>query len=471
MTLIIHPQSPDMGNVDREMSRLDARFDELWPILRSITGPGFRESLDILQQDIPLTVESVPSGTNIFDWEIPPEWRIREARLTGPDGELYADFDETNLAVLNYSAPVDEKLSLDELKSHLYTDPDVPEATPYVTSYYERNWGFCIPHERFETLPKGEYHAYIDSEFVQGDLTYGHTTLEGESDREILLSTYLCHPMLANNELSGPLVLTSLYNRLSNWDHRKFTYRFVIVPETIGALTYLSAYGQHLREKLVGGFVLTCLGGPEDHISYKQTRREDSLLDNIVRHVGEYTDSNINFRQYDQRGSDERQYCSPGFNLPVGQFARTIYSEYSAYHNSNDTKEFMGIEPLIDSSEFIERVIYNLEYGGYYLNQNPYGEPMMSKRNLYPTVNDPKRRSKDEETTDNDDYKEGDLIQDMMRVLGYSDGSHSITWIANRYGTSVEKLSIVIDRLCDVSLLKAAKHTPEYNNLFNQRSR
>jgi aminopeptidase-like protein len=450
------------------MRRIDSRFDELWTIPRSITGPGFQKSLEILQKDIPLTIESVPSGTKIFDWKIPPEWRIREARLTGPDGELYADFDETNLAVLNYSESIDKRISLGDLKPHLYTDPDVPEATPYVTSYYERNWGFCLPHERFETLPDGEYHAYIDSEFVQGNLTYGHTTCKGESNREILLSTYLCHPMLANNELSGPLVLTSLYNKISNWDHRKFTYRFVVVPETIGALTYLAEHGQELRERLVGGLVLTCLGGPEDHLSYKQTRREDSLLDNLVRHVGEYTDQEFQFRQYDQRGSDERQYCSPGFNLPVGQFARTIYGEYPAYHNSNDTKEFMRIESLIESAQSIERVLHNLEYGGYYLNQKPYGEPMMSKRNLYPTVNSPERRSGGEEMGNMYDYEDGDYIQDMMRVLSYSDGSHSITWIANRYGLSVERLALVIDQLCDVSLLKPVEYTPEYDGSFDR---
>jgi len=424
--------------------------------------------LDILRKDIPLTVESVPSRANIFDWKIPPEWRIREARLTGPGGELYADFDETNLAVVNYSAPIDEKFPLEDLKPHLYTDPDVPEATPYVTSYYERNWGFCLPHERYETLPEGEYHAYIDSEFVHGNLTYGHATLPGESDREILLSTYLCHPMLANNELSGPLVLTSLYNRLSNWDHRKFTYRFVVVPETIGALTYLSEHGHDLREKLVGGLVLTCLGGPEDHLSYKLTRREDALLDDVVRHVEGYSDQEIQFRQYDQSGSDERQYCSPGFDLPVGQFARTIYGEYPAYHNSNDTKEFMGIEPLIESAQSIERVLHNLEYGGYYLNQKPYGEPMMSKRNLYPTVNSPESRSEGDKMGDTYDYEDGDYIQDMMRVLSYSDGSHSVAWIANRYEIPVERLTLVIDQLCDASLLKPVEYTPEYDSPFDQ---
>jgi len=459
-----------MDTWSSERSRLEARLNELWPILRSIAGPGFRESLDILREDVPLTVESVPSGTTVFDWQIPPEWQIREARLTGPDGEVYADLDETNVAVVNYSAPIDRTLPLEELKPHLYTDPDLPDATPYVTSYYERNWGFCIPHEQYEALPQGNYHAYIDSEFVRGELTYGHTKLEGRSDREILLSTYLCHPMLANNELSGPLVLTSLYNRLSTRD-RKFTYRFVVVPETIGALTYLSRYGRELQNKLVGGLVLTCLGGPETNLSYKQTKRGDSLLDEVVQHVGSYPDQTFRIRQYDQTGSDERQYCSPGFNLPVGQFARTVYGQYPEYHTSNDDRDFMGIDPLIKSVESIERVLYNLEYGGYYRNLKPYGEPMMSKRDLYPAVNSPNKRSSSSNTNDNEtescEFKDGEYIQNMMRVLGYSDGDHTVTWIADRYEVTVEELSTAIDSLRDASLLKPVEYTPTYNSMFD----
>lgn len=451
--------------VDREgeLSRLDSRFDELWPIPRSITGPGFRESLNVLRQDVPLEVESVPSGTEVFDWTIPPEWRIREARLTGPDGEVYASFDESNLAVMNYSEPVDEVLSLDELDSHLHTLPRLPDAIPYVTSYYERNWGFCLPHSRYESLPDGEYHAYIDSEFVEGELNYGHATLEGRSDREVLLSTYLCHPSLANNELSGPLVLSSLYNRIAEWDRRKFTYRFVVVPETIGSLAYLSRYGRQLRRNLVGGLVLTCLGGPKDELSYKSTRRGDALVDDTVRHLDGSTDCEFRFRKFDTTGSDERQYCSPGFDLPVGQFARTVYDEYEGYHNSRDTKEFMGIASLAESADALERVLRTFEYAGYYVTQNPYGEPMMSKRDLYGTVNDPSDWGND------DRYADGnrDFVRDMMRVLAYADGTHSVVEIAEQYGVSVETLMPVVEQLCDVELLEPSGHVPESPERFD----
>ena len=458
---------------EKERARLESRFDELWPITRSITGPGFRQSLEIFQQDIPLQSESVPSGTEVLDWQVPPEWRIYEAQLTGPDGQVYADFEETNLAIMNYSEPVDKHMSLEELDTHLYTLPELPDATPYVTSYYERNWGFCLPHNVYESLPEGEYHAHIDSEFVDGELTYGHTVLEGESDYEVLLSTYLCHPSLANNELSGPLVLSSLYNCIKSWGKRKFNYRFVVVPETIGSLAYLSNYGDHLKEHLVGGLVLTCLGGPRDELSYKMTRREDTLIDKLTHHLNNHTDTSFRFRQFGPTdgGSDERQYCSPGFDLPVGQFARTVYGNYDGYHNSKDTKDFMGIDPLIESTKTINSVLESFEYAGYYLNQEPFGEPMMSKRDLYRTVNNPSDWfSDDDEESGEELISESELFNRMMITLQYSDGNHSALEIAERYGVSIGELAPAIDQLCETDLLEPDIRSPEYNNYFDTSS-
>jgi aminopeptidase-like protein len=434
--------------LDNELERLELRFNQLWPVNRSITGPGFRESLEILQHDIPLNIQSVNSGVQVFDWQIPPDWRIHEAELTGPDGEVYASLNESNLSVVNYSEPVDQRLTLDQLDQHLYTLPEQPEATPYVTSYYERNWGFCIPHSVYNSLPKGEYHAYIDSELDDnGELNYGHTILEGKSDREVLLSTYLCHPSLANNELSGPLVMTSLYNRISSWDNRKFTYRFVVVPETIGSVAYLSKYGRKLKENLLAGVVLTCLGGPKENLSYKKTRREDALIDKVVKHYNKHMDSNFRFRPFDVGGSDERQYCSPGFNLPVGQFARTVSNEYEEYHTSMDNKEFLQIDSLIRSANEIERVLRTIEYAGYYVNQSPYGEPMMSKRGIYHKINTPKDGKKD-------------LVKIMMRILNYSDGSHSIVDIAENFDMAVDEMQVAINKLCDNGLLEAKEYIP-----------
>jgi Uncharacterized protein conserved in bacteria with an aminopeptidase-like domain len=234
-------ETPSGSQIDESV--MEALFDELFPICRSITGPGLRRSLAIFGRYMPLKIEGVPSGSQVFDWTVPPEWRIRSARLTGPDGHAVADLAESNLSVINYSEPVDAWLSLGELREHLHTLPSLPAAIPYVTSYYKRRWGFCLPHARLQGLPEGTYHARIDSEFVQGAVDFGQCVLPGESDAEIVLSSYLCHPSLANNELSGPLALLAVYDRLSRWPRRRFTYRFILNPETIGSLCYLSLMG------------------------------------------------------------------------------------------------------------------------------------------------------------------------------------------------------------------------------------
>lgn len=427
-----------------DADRLETVFDDLYPICRSITGPGLRESLRYLGNHLDLDLESVPSGTRVFDWEIPKEWRINEAYLEDPVGNVVADFEETNLSVVNYSAPVDREVPLDELSPHLYSDPDLPEATPYVTSYYERNWGFCLPHERRTELASGEYHAYIDSEFVEGELTYGHTTLDGESDEEVLLGSYLCHPSMANNELSGPLVLLLLYERLRSWEHRHYTYRFVLAPETIGSLTYLSRYGDELDRRLVAGFVLTCLGGPRESLRYKTTRQETALVDDLVRHVRDYGDVDVDVRPFTPTtGSDERQYCSPGFDLPVGQLARTPYGEYPEYHTSADDKSFMGIEPLIRSADAIEQILEAFELEGRYLNTQPHGEPMLSKRDLYPSVNSEQTRA-----------DRANFVDDVMWLLNYSDGEHSLVDVAERIDRSVTTLEPAVTRLRDEGLLE-----------------
>lgn len=444
-----------MGNFrDRtsELEMLDCLFDELFPLMRSITGPALRESLEILQEEIPLEIRSVASGTEIFDWEIPPEWRIREAYLIGPDGKRYADLEKSNLSVVNYSSPVDEHLPLSELKSHLHTNSAVPDAIPYVTSYYERTWGFCLPYDTYKSLPEGEYHAYIDSEFIDGELTYGHTIVEGESDEEVLLSSYLCHPSMANNELSGPLVLTALYNRLKDWRENHYTYRFVLAPETIGSLAYLSEYGHHLQEHLISGAVLTCLGGPKDRVSFQQSRRGDSLLDKTVSNHQKYGAEKLEIRPFTPvGGSDERQYCSPGFDLPVGQFARTVYGQYDAYHSSNDDKEFMGVTKLTESTDTVERILQSLEYAGSFINTNPFGEPMLSKHDLYPSTNSP------ETWDDSSDDIRGDerrFLNAVLQVLNYSDGQRALVDIASKYEKSVADLIPVIEVLQSKGLIR-----------------
>lgn len=440
-----------------DVELVESLFDRLLPLCRSITGAGFRQSLEVLREVLPLEVQRIASGTPLFDWTAPREWVIRDARLTGEDGRLVASFRETNLAVVSYSIPVDRWLTLAELTPHLHTLPELPEATPYVTSYYREDWGFCIPHRVFASLPEQRYHAWIDSELIEGELNFGELVLPGRSSREILLSSYLCHPSLANNELSGPLVLALLYQKLCRWPRRRYTYRFLLNPETIGSLAFLSRRGQHLREHLAAGLVLTCLGGPNPRLSFKRPRREGTILDEVIDNLRQTGTLDLAIREFTPTsGSDERQFCSPGFDLPVGQIARTVYGEYPGYHNSLDDKQFMGIAPLLRSADEIELLLRGLECGGYFRNLSPEGEPQLGRRGLYPSLNSDQTRR----TASSDDVLDGrQLLDALLMLLSYSDGRHSAAWIASRLGQPVVRLSAAIDRLEEEGLL-ALEETP-----------
>ena len=426
-------------------------FDRLFPICRSIAGPGLRESLEILAEHCPFEFQSVPSGSRVFDWTVPPEWHIKAAKLTGPDGKVYADFNHSNLSVMSFSEPVDRRLTLDELRLHLHSIPKLPEATPYVTSYYKKDWGFCLPHSDVESLPDGEYHAYIDSSFVEGELVFADCIIPGESEDEVLLSTYLCHPSLANNELGGPLALLSLYHRIARWPRRRFTYRFVVNPETIGSLAYLSVKGEHLRRRLVAGLILTCLGGPMQSLSYKTTRRQNALIDQVVKHMKFMDQLDVMVRPFTPTsGSDERQYCSPGFNLPVGQIARTVYGQYAGYHNSLDTKEFMDLRQIVRSADAIEKLLKTLEYAGKFENQEPYGEPQLGRRNLYPHINSEETRGNSTDTQVDSRM----TLNWILNILSYSDSHQTMIDIAERCGCAVTDLIPIIDKLESEKLLR-----------------
>jgi len=434
----------------REYAEMDALFDRLFPICRSITGPGLRETLSILGEYLPLDLFGVPSGTQVFDWTIPLEWRIREAWLAGPDGRKIVDFADHNLHVVNYSAPIDRKLPLEELKPHLHSIPHLPGAIPYVTSYYKERWGFCLPHAVLEKLEPGEYHAYIDSEFVSGELNYAHAVLPGKSEREILISTYVCHPSLANNELSGPLVAAFLYRRLAAWPSREFTYRFVFVPETIGSIAYLSRFGDTLRERVYAGLVLTCLGGPHP-LSYKMSRRGDAPIDKTVAKLFRSGEISGEIRPFTPAyGSDERQYCSPGFNLPVGQLARSVYGTYEGYHNSLDDKSFMTIEALVRSLDETEKILRALELDGYYRNRYPYGEIKLDKHGLYPDMNAPSTAG-----LSGNDLRDNRLrLNRILHVLNYSDGTYSLADIADKCGCGLLELEEIVAILKDKGVLE-----------------
>jgi aminopeptidase-like protein len=426
---------------------VDQLFDELFPIFRSITGPGYRRSMEIFRRYMPLETERVPSGTEVFDWTAPPEWRLYSARLTGPDGTVLADVGRSNLMVVNYSEAIDHRLSLQELRPHLHGAPALPEAIPYVTSYYKRRWGFCLPQTEIDRLQEGTYHAHIDAEFMQGFVEFGHCTLPGENDAEIVLSSYLCHPSLANNELSGPLALLLLYDRIARWPRRKYTYRFILNPETIGSICYLHRHGEHLRRKMVAGMVLTCLGGPRESLSYQLSRRSNSLLDLTVLDVAGEGRIPLDIRAFDPAdGSDERQYCSPGFNLPMGQMARTVYGRYPEYHTSFDDKAFMDIDVVHRSAEQIETILRRAEISGAYRNLKPFCEPQLGKVNLMPSINSPGTKDSDERRA----------ARSIMAILNFSDGGTTMIEIARRCGFTVMDLEPSIAELERAGLLTLA---------------
>lgn len=433
-----------------EIKQMDDLFDRLFPIMRSITGEGVRETIRILQEYIPIEMEGIKTGTEVFDWEIPKEWVIREAWIKDEHGNTIIDIKDLNLHVVNYSEPIDAWLTLDEMKPHIHTIAHLPDAVPYVISYYKERWGFCMSQKQLDTLPDGKYHVYIDSEKIDGELNFAQCILPGKSKKEVLISTYICHPSMANNELSGPIVAAFLYNRLKQWENRELTYRFVFVPETIGSIAFLSKYGKDLKENIYSGAVLTCLGGKDNSLSYKQARNNKSPLNNLINFFNEKENFEMLVRPFTPlNGSDERQYCSPGFNLPVGQFSKMIYGRYAGYHNSLDTKESMTIEALFDSVNVIEKILKLQELNGYYINLKPFGEPKLDKYDLYPDINAPMLRSRSTNTK----LDNRQQLNQILTLLNYSDGEHQLSDLVKTMPYAFEDYEVSIESLKEHLLL------------------
>ncbi|WP_019153814.1 DUF4910 domain-containing protein [Robertmurraya massiliosenegalensis] len=437
--------------MSNELNQMDELFDRLFPILRSITGEGVRQTIRILQEYIPVKMEAVPTGTQVFDWEIPREWIIREAWIKDSKGNEIINISNSNLHVVNYSEAIDAKIPLEELKQHVYTVPHLPNAIPYVISYYKERWGFCMSQAQLDSLEEDEYHVYIDSEKIDGELNFAQVVLPGKSKKEVLISSYICHPSMANNELSGPIVATFLYNRLKKWENREFTYRFVFHPETIGSIAYLAQYGQYLKDNIHSGIVLTCLGGVDQPLSYKMSRNQQAPLNHLIEHLVNREKRNMTVRPFTPLyGSDERQYCSPGFNLPVGQFSRMIYGQYPGYHNSLDTKDSMTIEALLKSVDEIEEILKLQELNGYYRNLKPFGEPKLSKYDLYPDLNAPGVWGKSNNTIiDNRQH-----LNQVLMLLNYSDGEQTLVDIASNLQYPLVDFEASIVKLKEVGLLE-----------------
>jgi aminopeptidase-like protein len=418
---------------------MESYFDRLWPVCRSITGEGLRESFRILQEIIPLNLHEVKTGTPVFDWTVPDEWNIRDAFIITPEGKKIADFKVNNLHVVNYSEPVEAEMSFDELNQNLHYKKELPDAVPYITTYYRRRWGFCISYNQWKELPRdGTYKVLIDSKLEPGSLTYGDIVLPGETDSEILFSSYLCHPSMANNELSGPLALVFLYRELEKLENRRYTCRFVIAPETIGAICNLHENGLHLRQKVIAGYVFTCCGDC-GKMTFKQTREPGSLTNRITAHVLDTEAGEYRTLPFDPIGSDERQYASPGFNLPVGVLMRTPFSEYPEYHTSLDNKELMDFEKMEELVKTCVKLVKAYNLNGVYENEIRYGEPFLGKRDLFEDLSSKRSHS--------------DTIKMRLRLLNYLDGTRDLLEVCERYGYNLLDLEGEIKQLLEHGLL------------------
>lgn len=418
---------------------IEKYFDRLWPICRSITGPGYRESLEILSEIIPFNKISFPSHSQVLDWVVPKEWHPKHAYFIDPNGQKRADISVNNVHLLGYSVPFKGKVSFGELKKHLYTLPNQPGAIPYITSYYKERWGFCLSHNEFQKLPEGEYDVFIDTELYDGEVIIGEAVLPGQSEKEILFSTYLCHPSLANNELSGPLVLSYLYQELKKIKNHFYTYKFVIAPETIGTICYLSKRGNHLLKNLVAGYQLTCIGDA-GNFTYKQSREGNTLPDRAAKMVLGNSNSDYSVVPFDPAvGSDERQYCSPGYNLPFGSIMRTMYTKYPEYHTSLDNKTLMSFDGMVNTIELIRDIVIAIEENKTYINTSPYGEPQLGRRGLFRSLSD-KNRSENEIA--------------LWWLLNYSEGTNDLLSIAEKSKLPLEILITVAGHLVNAGLLR-----------------
>ena len=411
---------------------------ELWPINRSITGKGTKETLKLIKQHLPqLKINSVPSGTNVFDWIIPKEWDVKEAYVITPSGEKICDFSKNNLHLVGYSIPFEGKISFDELKKHLYTLPDQPNATPYITSYYEERWGFCLSQEQFDTLENGSYKVIIKSTLFDGELNYGELLIKGKSDKEIFLSTYICHPSMANNELSGPTVVTFLAKWLQEINETDFSYRIIFIPETIGSITYLSKNYKDMKNKIFAGFNVSCVGDDRTY-SYLPSRNGKTISDMIAKHVLKWIDPNFIKYSWLDRGSDERQYCAPGIDLPIASILRTKYGRYPEYHTSLDNLENVVTPKGLDGGYWaIRKAIEAIERNKKY-KITVLCEPQMGKRGLYPTLST-KGTNKE--------------VLLMMNFISFCDGQTSLLEIAESLNLPIWELYELVDKLESHSLI------------------
>jgi aminopeptidase-like protein len=419
-------------------AHMHALVAEAYPICRSITGHGVRRTLDILKKVVALEVHEVPSGTPVLDWTVPPEWNIDDAYVQDAGGRRVIDFRESNLHVVNYSVPIRARMTLAELRPHLFTRPELPDVIPYRTSYYKETWGFCLSQRRLDQLTDAEYDVVIDSSLGPGSLTYGEYHLPGTSDDEILISCHVCHPSLANDNLSAVAVAAWLARTLASRASRRYSYRFLFIPGTIGSITWLARNEQHTA-RVKHGLVLAGLGAGVG-FTYKKSRRDNAEVDRAVAHVLAHAGSPSSIAEFSPYGYDERQFCSPGFNLPVGCLMRVPYGQYPEYHTSADDLGFVTSDALDEALKTCLGIVDVLEGNGRYVNLSPKGEPQLGRRGLY--------RSLGGEL----DAASRELA--MLWLLNLSDGEPTLLDIAQRSGLPFHAIKAAADALVSHGLLK-----------------
>lgn len=428
--VVSHTDNADIG---REMYRLIA---ELYPICRSITGEGVRKTFRIINNYIPIEIHNVPTGTQVFDWTVPNEWNIADAFVKNARGARVIDFRKSNLHIVNYSVPIRNHMSLAELKTHLHTMPGHPDWIPYRTTYYNENWGFCLSHNQLMELREEEYEVCIDSTLKPGSLTYGEYVIPGESSDEVLVTCHVCHPSLANDNLSGIAVALFLAKHLSDKKSR-YSYRFLFIPGTIGSITWLSI-NESKVSRIKHGLVLASLGAGEK-FTYKKSRRGDAEIDRATMHVLHHSSKTCEILEFSPYGYDERQFCSPGFNLPVGCFMRLQNGHFPEYHTSADNLDFVQPSLLTESFDIVLAILHLVNSNGVYLNQNLKCEPQLGKRGLYRAIGGVESRV--------------DELA-LLWVLNLSDGKHSLLEIAERSGVAFSRIKQSADVLLDHQLLK-----------------
>jgi len=438
MTVKALSPTMDLNSAGQEIYQL---ISELYPICRSITGDGLRVTLQRLQQDIPLKLHEVPSGTQVFDWIVPKEWNIRDAYVKNASGKKVIDFQHSNLHVVNYSTPIQTRMPLEALKEHLHTLPEHPDWIPYKTSYYKENWGFCLPQRTLQDLEEGEYEVVVDASLVPGSLTYGELYLKGQSEDEILISCHCCHPSLCNDNLSGVGLATYLAKTLIDRSTLRYSYRFLFIPGTIGSITWLALNRDNV-DRIKHGLVVACVGDP-GKLTYKKSRRETAEIDQAVTHILKHSGQEYEIQDFTPYGYDERQYCSPGFNLAVGCLSRTPHGCYQEYHTSADNLDFVQPAYLADSLSKYLAVLDVLENNKKYINTNPMCEPQLGRRGLYGAMGGRKDTS--------------DLEMAMLWLLNLSDGENSLLDIAEESGYQFNIINETASILVDNQLLVELK--------------